>query len=536
MQDTNLGLLGENKFEGLCLQVKGLTVHKSQSQMDRTGWDFFIEFPWKQDNLSPQDMLPAPLQCKIQVKSTNEQRKKESITLSNLHRLIKENTPVFYCFIEFDGKPEPQAIYLVHVGKEIIEKTLKRIRELENEGKGGDQLNKKHLYISYGDADRLADITGKSLKSEIEKHIPEGMEKYIENKNNLLKTLGFEDGKYQFTFTIASDDPIRDILDLSLGIRKELDLHQSIGYHKRFGILSKNPDMERDGGILSLKVKPVEAELKFKEYKFSPGISFSAKLYIPPFNKFIPEERHKLKVESKFFEFIIESGQRINFSIHFYAEGSSLKELKSFLQVLTILENSSNRITVEMKYENSTSIPILNFSSQDLPKDVLDKIIFNDQEYNWSRVHEIAEMAIGICRKMDIPEDKVFVNIEQLIKSVTDSGNFNLLYQALHGNPEEVTLCFPLEPEGYQEGAKAAGILFVPVRIGNYIIGCCLGVIGSLSIMGEVHSLIAERFLLGQQFQGTDDTILNKELVYLGLNELVEELQNEELAFIHIQK
>ncbi|MFO0174804.1 MAG: hypothetical protein ACK51W_20365, partial [Aphanizomenon sp.] len=83
MQDINLGPLGETEFTKLCLQVD-LTIHKSQ--MDRTGWDFLVEFPWKPDNLSPQDILPAPLECKIQVKSTNEQRNRESITLSNLHR------------------------------------------------------------------------------------------------------------------------------------------------------------------------------------------------------------------------------------------------------------------------------------------------------------------------------------------------------------------------------------------------------------------------------------------------------------------
>ncbi|MBD2691932.1 hypothetical protein [Anabaena catenula] len=530
MQDRDLGPLGENAFEGLCIQAGGLTVHESKSQMDRTGWDFLVEFPWKQDNFSPQDMLPAPLQCKIQVKSTDEQRKGESITLSNLHRLIKANMPVFYCFIEFDGKSEPQAIYLVHVGKEIIEKTLKRIRELENEGKG-DQLNKKHLYISYGDADRLADISGKSLKSEIEKHIPDGMEKYIENQNQLLNTLGFEDGRYEGTFTLASDDPIRDILDLSLGIRKELDLDNSTIHNKRFGILSKTPHIERDGGILSLKVEPLEAELKFKEYKFSPGISFPAKLYISPFNEFIPKERIKLRVESRFFEFIIESNQGINFSIRSYAEGSSLKELKNFLQVMTILEKSSNPILVEME----SAYPTLSFSLEDPPQSLFDTSIFNDPAYNWNRVHELAETAVEICRKMDISENEVLINIEELIRSFRTSSNIQLLYQALSGNAESVNLVFSIEPSGYQQGTKAAIIFFVTFNIGNYIIGCCLALVGSLSILGEQPSLIGEKFLLGRQFKGTDETILIKESVDLGLNELKEELQNEELAFIHIK-
>ncbi|NET01580.1 MAG: hypothetical protein F6K61_13585 [Sphaerospermopsis sp. SIO1G1] len=59
MQDRDLGALGETEFKRLCNQV-GITIHKSE--MDRTGWDFFIEFPWMQDNISPQYILPAPLE------------------------------------------------------------------------------------------------------------------------------------------------------------------------------------------------------------------------------------------------------------------------------------------------------------------------------------------------------------------------------------------------------------------------------------------------------------------------------------------
>jgi hypothetical protein len=203
---------------------------------------------------------------------------------------------------------------------------------------------------------------------------------------------------------------------------------------------------------------------------------------------------------------------------------------------MTILESSSNPITVEMESGISTSLLIFSFSSKDLPESVFDTSIFNDLAYNWSRVHELAEMAIEICRKINIPEDKVLINIEQLIKSVVDSGNFRLLYEALHENPQVLNLRFSVEPEGYQKGAKAAIIFFVTLYIGNYIIGCCLALVGSLSILGEQPSLAGEKSLIGRQFIGTDETILTQELVNMGLNELVEELQNEELAFIHIKK
>jgi hypothetical protein len=200
---------------------------------------------------------------------------------------------------------------------------------------------------------------------------------------------------------------------------------------------------------------------------------------------------------------------------------------------MTILEKSSSPIIVEMKSEISTSYPILSFSLEDLPQSLFDPSIFNDPAYNWSRVHELAEMAIEICREMDIPENEVLINIEELIRSFSTSGNIQLLYQALSG--KSVNLLFSVEPPGYQQGAKAAIIFFVTFYIGNYIIGCCLALVGSLSILAEQPSLTGEKFLRGRQFIGTDETILTQELVDLGLNELKEELQNEELAFIHIK-
>lgn len=529
MQDRDLGPLGETEFKRLCHTV-GLTVHKSE--MDRTGWDFLVEFPWKQNNHFPQDLLPAPLECKIQVKSTDKQRKRESITLSNLNRLVKSQMPAFFCFIEFDGEDKAQAIYLVHVGKEIIEKTLKRIRELENEGYG-DNLNKHTLDIAYGDFDKLETLTGISLKVAIEKNIPDGIEKYIESKNQILKTVGFEDGKYQATITIRSDDPIRDILDATLGLRKEIDIYQSTGYHKRFGILSSNPNMTHDGGVLSIQAKPVEARLKFKEHKFSPGVYFAAKLHISPFSQFIPEERLKFRVDSRFFELILEL-DKVNYSIRPYPdEKVSLRELTSFLELLSIFEKPYKSITVELECEGLDSSPSFSFNSEDLPSSLFDINACGGQISTWSAIAEMARMIVEVCKKMHISEEDLLVQIEDLL-SLYRYADFRVLYQALCGSAESVALCFPHGIEGYQQDAKAAGVCFVKACIGNYVIGCCLGVVGSLSLLGDQQMLVGEKFLVGQQFIKTDNMNITKEQIEPGLNELVEELQNEELVAIAV--
>lgn len=111
-------------------------------------------------------------------------------------------------------------------------------------------------------------------------------------------------------------------------------------------------------------------------------------------------------------------------------------------------------------------------------------------------------------------------------------GDFELLYQALCGSAESVILCFPNGVEGYQQDAKAAVIRFVKARIGNYIIDCCLGVVGSLSLISNQQMLVGEKLLVGQQFVKTGDMTITGEQIESGLNELVEELQNEELAVI----
>jgi hypothetical protein len=148
----NIGRMGEYIFGFWCACV-GLTANISI--VDETGWDFFVEFPCDPSSGLPRDMLPTPIECQIQVKSTDGKTQKRGIEVSNLERLIKAQMPAFFCFIEFDGKNEAQAVYLVHVGKDIIEKTLKRIRELDSKGEK-DRLNKHKITINYTADNQIA--------------------------------------------------------------------------------------------------------------------------------------------------------------------------------------------------------------------------------------------------------------------------------------------------------------------------------------------------------------------------------------------
>ena len=94
----DLGAMGENAFSLLCNSV-GLIANGSK--IDKTGWDFIVEFPENINNGILADMEPAPLECRIQVKSTDKKDRKVQINLKNMNRLVKAPMPSFICLIEF---------------------------------------------------------------------------------------------------------------------------------------------------------------------------------------------------------------------------------------------------------------------------------------------------------------------------------------------------------------------------------------------------------------------------------------------------
>ncbi len=91
----DVGTMGERMFETWCSSV-GLTANPSR--IDKTGWDYLVEFPAKHEPGQPADLAPAALECRIQVKATDKNRIKWAIPLKNLERLVIK-TPIS-CFIQ----------------------------------------------------------------------------------------------------------------------------------------------------------------------------------------------------------------------------------------------------------------------------------------------------------------------------------------------------------------------------------------------------------------------------------------------------
>ena len=69
----DIGEMGESAFSLWCSSV-GLIANSSK--IDRTGWDFYVEFPFKVDADLPKDLISAPTECKVQIKATDSKKRK----------------------------------------------------------------------------------------------------------------------------------------------------------------------------------------------------------------------------------------------------------------------------------------------------------------------------------------------------------------------------------------------------------------------------------------------------------------------------
>ncbi len=290
--------MGESTF---CLWCGDAGLIPNGSRIDKTGWDFFVEFPFESVTDTPIDMQGAALECKVQVKATDKTDRKLQIKLSNLRRLITAQMPAFFIFIEFDETESAKSAFLVHIDNDLISKVLKRLREIDQSDQEND-FNKRTMTIFYDDSHRLPSLDGVGLKKAILGHINGTIEEYISKKKKYLESTGFEDGFAQMHFTTSGEENLEKLLNVSLGIEKDVEVSNFTGVHCRFGILGKKPFVSVESAKLSMpNLQPTASgKVRFKESKLSPGISFDARLYISPLNVMVPEKLKKIRVRAIF--------------------------------------------------------------------------------------------------------------------------------------------------------------------------------------------------------------------------------------------
>lgn len=385
----DLGLMGESTFSLWCADV-GLI--SNGSKVDKTGWDFFVEFPFD-SGLSPHEIHKSPRECRVQVKATDNRDRKIQITLSNLRRLITAQMPAFFVFIEFDGKESAQRAFVLHVNSQLISKVLKRLHVLEQSDEKNN-LNKRKMTIHYDESYLLKQLNGDSLKDRLLHHIGDDVSEYIANKKSHLESTGYEDGFAQITFSTEGEDNLRSLIDVSLGIEEEVEIVKFKGVDTRFGILSNIPSLSSDGGKLAMPHLTPTAlgKIKFKEDRLSSGLVFECKFYNSPFNIIVPDELKKIRVKGDFFDLIFtpHTGDS-NYSFYLGEEVRlEVNKFRDAFRLLNLLGTSGKKVTAELILDG---LPKFEF-----------RVSCNNQEFEFSKELESLDSAVKIISYFDFTD------------------------------------------------------------------------------------------------------------------------------------
>lgn len=509
----NLGAMGEDTFSFLCNSV-GLVANGSK--IDKTGWDFFVEFPGSSNRKILADMEPTPIECRVQVKSTDNKDRKVQINLKNMNRLVKAQMPSFICLIEFHKKNKPQALYLTHIDQNLIEKTLKRLRKLSE--KNITNFNKRKITISFSEKDKIEDVSGEALRKAIEKHIPEGLSSYVKEKDKIITSAGFESGWAQINFDVIDENPVEKMVDLTLGLVDEVKVSNFIGRHSRFNILSQKPFFEHKSGKIKLPdLKPDRScSIKFKESKYGPGYSFKAKLYSSPFNKFVPEEYIKIRVEWSLFNLVFKpyTGE-CNFKYSFTddAKETTIKDLFHFLNFLdSLARNQDKTHYVELSISDKlppleASFNINNFPVIDLPLEIVSKAHFIAQKY---RI-----------------ENSLDVNLFDILKY---SKSIAIFYDVVINHKVSLGLSFKIDSGEIDLSKQVGGIFFISTKIGKYAIGCVIGAVGKVrKIEGEYEIYCPERRYFRDIIVESEILVQREDLLNLA-HEIAQEMERSSIT------
>lgn len=456
----DLGQLGESTFSMWCAQV-GLVANPSM--IDKTGWDFYLQFPIS-NNLSPQQLHKSAFECKVQVKATDKKDRKLAITISNLRQMATSPMPTFYCFLEFDGQSQVQKAFLLHLNHEIIYSILKRVHEIEQSDKDNN-LNKRTMTLHYDEKMEIEKLNGHSLKADLLKYIGDDYSKYIREKSKFLENCGFEEGYGKIQFSVNGEAGIRNIIDVSLGLEEELDVENLTSIEERFGIPSKKSEFKLSNAKLRIGMStPKKGKVRFKEDHLSSGLMFDIEFYTPPFNFHDFRKYAKFRIVGDFFDIACEpyvGKAHYTFSL---GDDQKLKlgKLKDAVSLICLLSRDKQIAIFELDLEG---FELLSFTltSKYIKRELT---IFN----------ELLEKASQICEYANVSEE-IKVSLKDLYYFRKEIEQFYTLIT----KSDLLDIKLEIDVEHKFEISKVAHISVLICHLGTHIIGMIFTVIGDFN-------------------------------------------------------
>jgi len=338
-------------------------VAHNTSEIDQGGWDHFIEFPLgslREDVSSvPFDLRPSPLKCLVQVKGKDSSPGFVSLNLKNWKHLTGTPLPAYLLVLEFDGQDDPQQEYVVHIGREEVRRTAKRLRELSHEEEV--QLHKRELRVTYVGAHEVEDLGPKALKKALLEPLKEGPQRYYEKKSEWIENVGYEKHGTQIDFRVDLPEQYQEvpeelIVDLTLGLTSEVEFEKFTAWDNRFGIKSPEPMEKAEGGTVEVVDRdPVDGAVVLNADSGGRA-RMPGKFYKPAgIHPEILAKAPKFRFSSRFTDWEIDL-RRGKINIRFDAMTNespySLSALKAYADFLRLVDRASGQEEeVEVRFE-----------------------------------------------------------------------------------------------------------------------------------------------------------------------------------------
>ena len=301
MFEPRTGPVGESYCRMLCAQA-GLVVNAAVE--DVTGWDFHIEFP---DNvldkpLTVDTLHEASPQCRVQVKTSKDEKRYDDVSLSNLRRMATDPIPAFFLFLELCHNAQVVNSYLVHVDSEMITKILKRVRKHSVNVIEDRPLNKKTMRVHAATTDVLLPNDPTCFLKALVKCIG-SFEEYRRNKLSHLENTGFESGREILELAVGKNNGEISFEDVMLGLAKRIRLDSFSATLTRFGIDDPNPYIQEEGGWIEFpNLKPISAVLVFRTSSLAVPISVNVDVYRTFFPDSVDADYHRVRIAGTFLE------------------------------------------------------------------------------------------------------------------------------------------------------------------------------------------------------------------------------------------
>lgn len=345
-----LGAMGEAKFAEMCESV-GLIANKSTR--DRNGWDYIVAFNHDDaGNEVTLDARAAPASCHVQVKTVLDKTPEVKLRLSSAEWLAKELKPAFIYVLKVSASLEYTDAYIIHILNDVLAKVLRRLRKVQADG--GRRPNDVFLSISIKKYGKRIAPTGPALRKELAEASGQKMAAYIANKEQQLKTLGFEKGAYQLTAQFNMESKA-DFIEALLGVRKEIDTRKISTSSLRFGI--KLPHKEYENARVVIQAKASDTcRVTIRSKHLSTPATVLGRIYFAPKIPEIDELHSKARIDTDVFSITVASPTTdISTKSDFRAIGMTL--WSAFWSLAVVLGEGSGEIEVSST-TSPFSVPI----------------------------------------------------------------------------------------------------------------------------------------------------------------------------------